>query len=111
MSAAEMIAPGATGGRPPLGSVSVLPSPMNPSVRWNPPAPSFPDRPRRDRRRTRAIRQGQAPTLLATVRRWRDLARQRRRLRVLASDPDLLGDIGISRVDALQEAGKPFWKD
>ena len=50
------------------------------------------------------------PTLLLTLWRWGERARQRRRLRALANDADFLGDIGISRVDALQEAGKPFWR-
>ena len=47
---------------------------------------------------------------LSTVRRWHAIARQRRQLRALASDEGFLADIGISYVDALQEANKPFWK-
>jgi uncharacterized protein YjiS (DUF1127 family) len=46
-------------------------------------------------------------------RRWRlRLARhsQRKALRDLADDPHLLNDIGVSREQALEEAGKPFWR-
>jgi uncharacterized protein YjiS (DUF1127 family) len=38
---------------------------------------------------------------------WLSRARQRRALAAL--DDRLLGDVGISRSDAAQEAGKPFW--
>ena len=44
-------------------------------------------------------------TLIA---RWIDRARQRAALAAL-SDHELR-DIGITRVDAAREAGKPFWK-
>jgi uncharacterized protein YjiS (DUF1127 family) len=39
---------------------------------------------------------------------WHERSRQRRQL--LSLDDRLLKDIGISRVDAEREAGKPFWK-
>ena len=39
---------------------------------------------------------------------WNERARQRRRLARL--DDRLLGDLGLSRVDAEQEARKPFWR-
>ena len=42
------------------------------------------------------------------LRGWRELYRQRRAL--LALDDAMLKDIGISRVDALQEGNKPFWR-
>ncbi|MES9965481.1 MAG: DUF1127 domain-containing protein [Candidatus Sedimenticola sp. 20ELBAFRAG] len=37
--------------------------------------------------------------------------RQRQRRRLLELDDRLLKDIGISRVDAMGEGGKPFWRD
>ena len=39
---------------------------------------------------------------------WHDRARQRRRLGEL--DARLLADMGLSRSQALAEAGKPFWQ-
>jgi uncharacterized protein YjiS (DUF1127 family) len=39
---------------------------------------------------------------------WNERARQRRQLARL--DDRLLGDLGLSRVDAEQEARKPFWR-
>ena len=39
---------------------------------------------------------------------WHDRARQRRAL--LRLSDDMLGDIGISRTEALKEAGKAFWR-
>ena len=47
--------------------------------------------------------------LLARLRRWRVLARQRRELAELSDR--MLKDIGLSRVDALREARRPFWDD
>lgn len=41
--------------------------------------------------------------------RWRNLARQRRELARLSDE--MLKDIGVSRVDALREAKRPFWDD
>ena len=43
-----------------------------------------------------------------TITAWMERNRQRR---TLANLPDyMLKDIGISRVDAWREAGKPFWR-
>jgi uncharacterized protein YjiS (DUF1127 family) len=39
---------------------------------------------------------------------WLDRCAQRRQLARL--DPRMLKDIGVSRVDAAEEARKPFWK-
>jgi len=39
---------------------------------------------------------------------WQDRANGRRELAAL--DDRLLKDIGVSRVDALREADKPFWR-
>ena len=44
----------------------------------------------------------------AQLRDWRETYRQRRAL--LGLSDTMLKDIGISRVDALQEGGKPFWR-
>jgi uncharacterized protein YjiS (DUF1127 family) len=44
----------------------------------------------------------------AIVRSWRDRARQRDQLQRL-TDRDLR-DIGISRLDAVAESRKPFWR-
>jgi len=43
------------------------------------------------------------------LKRWHDLARQRRQLAAL--DNAALKDIGLSRADALQEVERPFWDD
>ena len=43
-----------------------------------------------------------------TLIRWQERARQRRCLARL--DERLLRDIGVDRIDALREAGKPFWR-
>ena len=43
------------------------------------------------------------------LRRWRQLAMQRRQLAML--DDAALKDIGLSRADALQESERPFWDD
>ena len=40
--------------------------------------------------------------------RWQERARGRQELQQL--DDRLLKDIGLNRIDALREAGKPFWK-
>ncbi|MBK7543492.1 MAG: DUF1127 domain-containing protein [Candidatus Competibacteraceae bacterium] len=45
---------------------------------------------------------------LNQVRAWHETYRQRRTL--LGFDDAMLKDIGISRVDALQEGEKPFWR-
>jgi len=43
------------------------------------------------------------------LRRWRALASQRQQLAQLSDE--MLKDIGLSRVDALREAKRPFWDD
>ena len=39
---------------------------------------------------------------------WQERVAQRRRLRAL--DNHMLSDLGLSRADAENEAGKPFWR-
>ena len=46
---------------------------------------------------------------VSRVRRWHRLARQRRALAQLSDQ--ILKDIGLSRVDALREAARPFWDE
>ena len=41
--------------------------------------------------------------------RWHELARQRRALGALSDH--MLKDLGLTRADALREAGRPFWDD
>ena len=41
---------------------------------------------------------------------WLDRPFQRIALREIADDPHLLGDLGLSRQEALREAAKPFWR-
>jgi uncharacterized protein YjiS (DUF1127 family) len=41
--------------------------------------------------------------------RWQELARQRRAL--AAMNDHMLKDLGLTRADALREAGRPFWDD
>jgi uncharacterized protein YjiS (DUF1127 family) len=41
---------------------------------------------------------------------WSERQRQRDALRELADDKHLLGDLGITREQALDEADKPFWR-
>jgi uncharacterized protein YjiS (DUF1127 family) len=45
-----------------------------------------------------------------TVAAWTVRSNQRRALRALAQDGRLLSDIGLTREQALREAGKPFWR-
>ena len=45
-----------------------------------------------------------------TIARWKARSRQRRALRAIAEIDYLLNDIGVSREEALREAGKPFWR-
>lgn len=45
---------------------------------------------------------------LATLRMWRDRARERRALATL--DDHLLADIGVTRADADRECAQPFWR-
>ncbi|CAD5110037.1 DUF1127 domain-containing protein [Zestomonas carbonaria] len=43
------------------------------------------------------------------VRRWRELAHQRRQLASLSDE--ILKDIGLSRADILEESERSFWDD
>ncbi|MDD0841610.1 DUF1127 domain-containing protein [Pseudomonas sp. Gutcm_11s] len=43
------------------------------------------------------------------LRRWRELARQRRQLAML--DESALKDMGLTRGDVMQECERPFWDD
>lgn len=52
---------------------------------------------------TRVLHRG-----IALLLEWNERARQRRQLARL--DDRLLGDLGLSRIDAEQEARKPFWR-
>ena len=45
---------------------------------------------------------------VALIARWIERARQRRALAAL--DDHTLRDIGITRVEAVREAGRPFWR-
>ncbi|WP_313303805.1 DUF1127 domain-containing protein [Stutzerimonas balearica] len=47
--------------------------------------------------------------LLARLRRWHRLARQRRQLAAL--DEHALKDLGLSRADIEAEISRPFWDD
>jgi uncharacterized protein YjiS (DUF1127 family) len=47
--------------------------------------------------------------VILTLLRWQELARQRRALGALSDH--LLKDLGLTRADALREAGRPFWDD
>ncbi len=47
--------------------------------------------------------------IISTLRIWAQRTRQRRQLMEL--DDQHLKDIGVSRVDALQEYHKPFWRE
>ena len=46
-----------------------------------------------------------------TIHLWHERSRQRRELRKLAGDSELLKDVGLSNYDVLREAGKPFWRE
>ena len=46
---------------------------------------------------------------ISQVQRWAELSRQRRELAQLSDE--MLKDIGLSRVDTLREANRPFWDD
>lgn len=46
--------------------------------------------------------------IVANVRRWLDLRRERHALGLL--DDRMLKDIGVGRIDALREIEKPFWQ-
>lgn len=51
----------------------------------------------------------QTTRALAMLLYWHDISRERRAL--LELDDRMLRDIGITRADAEQEAGRPFWDD
>jgi len=44
------------------------------------------------------------------LRRWVQRRAERRALAELALLPHLLDDVGLTRAQALREAGKPFWR-
>jgi uncharacterized protein YjiS (DUF1127 family) len=50
------------------------------------------------------------PRPFSNVLRWTDRSRRRAAFRDLADQPQLLDDIGLTRREALDEAGKPFWR-
>jgi uncharacterized protein YjiS (DUF1127 family) len=52
---------------------------------------------------------GLAARLARRLARWRELSQQRAALARL--DDATLRDLGISRAQALYEAGRPFWDD
>lgn len=57
----------------------------------------------------RAPRRRNPTSLIERLELWADRRRERR---ALMRCPDgLLKDVGLSRADALREAGKPFWID
>ena len=47
--------------------------------------------------------------LVQTIKLWDERSRQRRELRRLANDADLLKDVGLSVYDVQNEGSKPFW--
>jgi uncharacterized protein YjiS (DUF1127 family) len=47
--------------------------------------------------------------VILTLLRWQELARQRRALGAMSDH--MLKDLGLTRADALREAGRPFWDD
>jgi uncharacterized protein YjiS (DUF1127 family) len=47
--------------------------------------------------------------VILTLMRWQELARQRRALAAMSDH--MLKDLGLTRADALREAGRPFWDD
>jgi uncharacterized protein YjiS (DUF1127 family) len=47
--------------------------------------------------------------VILTLLRWQELARQRRSLAAMSDH--MLKDLGLTRADALREAGRPFWDD
>lgn len=59
-------------------------------------------------RRHRAGWRGALPRLWLKLHGWYERAQQRRQLGGLSDYA--LKDIGVSRVDALREAAKPFWR-
>lgn len=45
----------------------------------------------------------------ARLKRWQELARERRQLAMLGDEA--LKDLGLSRADVLRESERPFWDD
>jgi uncharacterized protein YjiS (DUF1127 family) len=78
---------------------------MSPYVR---PAVLDPDRAERAGRLAERL-QGALSWVILTLLRWQELARQRRALGALSDH--MLKDFGLTRADALREAGRPFWDD
>ncbi|MEH6627272.1 MAG: DUF1127 domain-containing protein [Motiliproteus sp.] len=62
----------------------------------------------RNKKAPYATAQYSALGLLRTLKSWHERAKQRQALAEL--DDELLGDIGISKTEAMREANKPFWK-
>ena len=58
-----------------------------------------------------AITRAKGGGLVRTLKLWRERARQRQELRVLADSDDLLKDVGLSRYDVDREARKPSWRE
>ena len=58
--------------------------------------------------RARPGRPSWLSSLLATLRLWRRRSRERAQLASFSLRE--LHDIGLSNADAMQEAGKPFWR-
>lgn len=59
-----------------------------------------------------AIPSARLPSLLGiwrVLRRWHQLARERRQLAAL--DMAALKDLGLTRADVMQESERPFWDD
>ncbi|MGP0170943.1 DUF1127 domain-containing protein [Pseudomonas sp. NCHU5208] len=59
-----------------------------------------------------AMPSGRLPRLVNVwrlLRRWQQLARERRQLAEL--DMAALKDLGLSRADVMQESERPFWDD
>jgi len=65
---------------------------------------------RRPQARLHQSNSWRAGALLNELRRWSERGRRRAAFRDLAEDPHLLSDIGLTRREAMQEAGKPFWR-
>jgi uncharacterized protein YjiS (DUF1127 family) len=56
------------------------------------------------------IRTSALSACLSTVAAWIVRSGERRALRELAEQGRLLGDVGLTREQALDEAAKPFWR-
>ena len=67
-------------------------------------------RPTISRRGAQQFRLGTLSSLCGALLLFLERKRQRRTLGELAEDPHLLADIGLTREQALREAGKPIWQ-